>query len=127
MLAKESDEIIKAIFEIKRHGERVNYQALYKTIVNVEFFRRLCFRLMEVTDVENFWLDGYGMPVDESFARKLLKLGKEDIYFDQPRDMGIHGNDIEEDFENAIRCLNLQNVIDINKEKKLLKNSINRH
>lgn len=126
MLAKESNEIIKAIFEIKRHGERVNYQALYKTLVNVEFFRRLCFRLMEVTDVENFWQDGYGRPVDKDLARKLLKLGKEDIYFDQPRDMEINGDDIEEDFENAIKCLNLQNVIDVNKEKKLLKESITR-
>lgn len=126
MLAKESDEIIKAVFEIKRHGERVNYQALYKTLVNVEFFRRLCFRLMEVSDVENFWVDGYGLPVDKDLAKKLLRLGKDDIYFDQPRDMKIRGDNIEDDFENAIKCLNLQNVIDINKEKKLLKQSITR-
>lgn len=127
MLARKEDEIIKAIFEIKKHGERVNYQALYKTLVNVEFFRRLCFRLMEVSDVKNYWREGYGRPVDKDLAMKLLKLGKEDIYFDQPIDMAIWGGDIEEDFENAIKCLNLQNVIDINKEKKVLKKSITRN
>ena len=124
MVAEEDDEVIQAIFEIKRHGQKMNYQTLYKSLVDVEFFRRLCFRLMEITDVKNSWKYGYGRPSDEDFVRKLLRLKKEDIYFDQPSDMGICGNDIAVDFDHAVQHLELENVIDVPREKEILKESV---
>lgn len=124
MVAQNGNELIQSIFEIKPHGGRINYQALYKSLVDVEFFRRLCFRLMEISDVENYWPDGYGYTCGEEFVRELLKLKKEDIYFDQPRDMGIRGEDIGEDFERAIHHLHLDNVIDVPKEKEILRQSV---
>ena len=74
MIAEEDDEIIQAVFEIKQHGQRTNYQTLYKSLVDVEFFRRLCFRLMEISDVKNYWPSGYGRTSGEKKVRNLLKL-----------------------------------------------------
>ena len=124
MVAEEDDEIIKATFEIKKQGKQINYQSLYKSLVDVEFFRRLCFRVMEVSDVENDWYHGYGRTSRERTVRPLLKLRKEDIYFDQPENMGIDGDEIGKDFENAIHHLDLEKVIDIPREKEILRESV---
>ncbi len=124
MLAYKDDELIQAIFQIKQHGERTNYQSLYKSLVDVEFFRRLCFRLMEVSDVENDWSWGYGRTAEESLAREVLKLKKDDIYFDQPSEMGIYGHDIGDDFENAIEHLGLEKIIDVPREKEILEECV---
>ena len=124
MVAKDDDEIIKAVFEVKKHGQKTNYQTLYKSLVDVEFFRRLCFRVMEVSDVTNSWASGYGETCDEDFVRKLLHLKKEDIYFDQPRNMEIYGKDIVEDFERAIEMLHLTDMIDVEAEKEVIRKSV---
>lgn len=125
MVACQKDEVIKAIFEIKKQGKTVNYQSLYKTLVDVEFLRRICFRLMEVSNVESkYWPDGYGVPGDEHFVRELLELKEDDIYFDQPSKMGIEGFDIGDDFTYAIRKLGLDRVIDVERERKILTDSV---
>ncbi len=121
MIAECEDEIIEAVFEIKKAGRTTNYQALYKSLVDVEFFRRLCFRIIEVSDIsEHDWRYSYGHPGDEDIARPLLHLGKQDIYFDQPRNMGIGGSDIGEDFEDVMHELKLTDMIDVKAERDLL-------
>jgi len=124
MVVECGDEIIKAIFEIKRHGQRMNYQTLYKSLVDVEFFRRLGFRVMEVSNVTNDWRDGYGCTSDEELVRHLLKLKKDDIYFDRADKLSINGKDIGSDFENAIENLELTSVIDVAQERKNIEKSV---
>lgn len=124
MAAERGNELIQAIFEIKQQGQRTNYQALYKSLVDVEFFRRLCFRLMEISDVQSNWCFDYGSTCNERVVRELLKLKKDDIYFGQPSEMGIRGRDIGEDFESAIRHLKLEKSIDIPREKEILRQSV---
>ncbi len=124
MVAVEDDEVIESVFEIKRQGHSMNYQALYKSLVDVEFFRRLCFRLIEISNVQNEWSYGYGSPAYESMVRELLNLKKEDIYFDQPSDMGIRGKDIGDDFAEVVDSLQLQNYINVSKEIDSLRRSV---
>lgn len=124
MMTENNSEIIKALFEIKQHGHRTNYQTLYKSLVDVEFFRRLCFRIMEVSDVQSYWPDGYGRPCEEDTVRKALHLKKDDIYFDQPKAMGIRGNEIGDDFESAVKRLHLEDKIDLEKEKQVIRESV---
>ena len=76
-LAEEYDEIIYIVFEIKRHGERMNYEALYKALCRVEFFRRLCFRLFETA--------GQNRALESSFAVVVnvvanLVIGEQNVY-----------------------------------------------
>ena len=83
----------------------------------MEFLRRILFRILETLDVTEDWSDGYGSTCDESFVRKALNLGKDDIFFDQPRSMGIRGENLAKDFEAAIKHLNLEDKIDVAKAK----------
>ncbi len=117
-LSEEYDELIYIVVQIKRHGERMNMAALYKTLCRVEFLRRILFRILETLDVKRNWEDGYGTTCDERFTRKVLNFGPNDIFFDQPREMGIRGEDLADDFEAAIKHLNLEDKIDVEKAKK---------
>lgn len=117
-LSEEERELIYIAVQIKRHGERMNMSALYKTLCHVEFLRRILFRVLETLDVKEDWQNGYGSTCSEEFTRKALKFNNNDIFFDQPRAMGIQGEDLAEDFENAIKHLNLEDKIDVEKAKR---------
>ena len=118
------DEIIEMELNIKKNGKSTNYQALYRSLCNVEFLRRLLFRVMETAEVKNDWREGYGATCSEEFMREYYKIDKDDIYFGEPREMGIKGKDIGNDFEEAVNRLNLNKMIDVPKAKKRIKESI---
>lgn len=117
-LSSKSNELVYIVVQIKQHGGRLNMSALYKTLCHVEFLRRILFRILETLKVKASWCEGYGQTCSEAFTRKVLNLGKNDIFFDQPRDMGIDGDDLAKDFERAIKHLNLEDKIDVEKAKR---------
>lgn len=117
-LSEDGDELLYIVVQIKKHGERINMSRLYKTLCHVEFLRRILFRILETLDVTNDWEDGYGCTCSENFARKALKLDEHDIFIDQPSEMGIQGQDLATDFENAIKHLHLEDKIDVEKAKR---------
>jgi len=121
-LSEKGNELTHIIVDLKRHGEKLNMQALYKTLCKVEFLRRILFRILETLDVKNDWEDGYGSTCDESFVRKVLNFNNNDIYIGSPRELGIRGEDLSTDFERAITHLNLQDKIDVEKAKREFKN-----
>lgn len=116
-LSQESNELVHIIVNLKKYGEKLNMQALYKSLCNVEFLRRILFRVLETLDVKRDWSDGYGSTCDKEFTSKVLKFNNEDIYIDQPNRMGISGINLATDFENVINRLNLQDKIDVEKAK----------
>lgn len=120
----EGSEIIMFKVGIKGTNTGINYQVLYRSLCYVEFFRRLGFRLIECADVKGSWRAGYGAPASRSFCSDLLKLKKDDLFFVQPSDMDIFGYDIGDDFESAVYHLNLQNNIDVEKEKVKVKKGV---
>ncbi len=117
-LCEKDGELVYIVVQIKQHGGRLNMSALYKTLCHVEFLRRILFRILETMCVRKSWSNGYGSTCSEEFTRETLKLGKNDIFFDQPREMGIRGESLATDFENAIYHLNLQDKIDVEKAKR---------
>ena len=123
-LSKEDDELIYIIIAIKKYGQKINMSALYKTLCNVEFLRRIMFRILESLDVKRDWGDGYGQTTSEQFTRKALNLNEFDIFFDQPSEMGIKGKNLAEDFERAIKHLSLEDKIDVDKAKKEFNESV---
>lgn len=123
-LSCEWDELIYIVVNVKRHGETLNMQTLYKSLCNVEFLRRILFRVLETLDVKKSWNVGYGMTCYEEFTRKALKFDSNDIFFDQPSEMGIRGLDLVEDFENAIEHLNLTDKIDVETAKQQFKDNV---
>lgn len=123
-MSREEDELLYINVNIKNNNETFNKASLYKSLCYVEFLRRILFRVLETTDVKENWQYGYGSTCSEDFIRKALKFEQTDIFFDQPSEMGIRGNDIAEDFENALKHLKLENVIDVENAKKEFKNDI---
>lgn len=125
VLIEECNEVFKVIFNIKNYGGIISYPALYKSLCNVEFFRRLCFHLLETSNVtEPYWANTYGRNCSKEYAKKILKLGDKDLYFGQANDMSIWGDDLSDDFENAIDYLNLKKIIDVEKAKKDFKEKV---
>ncbi len=123
-LTKQSDELFQIILDIKNYGGKVNYPALYKSLCNVEFLRRICFRLLETSDVKREWNIGYGTTCSSDFINKIFKLNKTDIYFPQPYDLEIYGKDICLDFEKAITHLKLGDVIDVERETNNIRDGV---
>lgn len=117
-LSSVNDEIINIVVELKKHGERLNMETLYKSLCHVEFLRRILFRVLETLDVQEEWNHGYGHTCDESFTRRILKFNQNDIFFDQPREMGIRGEDLSEDFARAIKHLKLEDKLDVESAKR---------
>ena len=128
MLGYDGDEIIKASFKIKRGGITVNSHDLFKSTCFPEFFRRLCFRLIEISDVNNSgWTRHYGATCDSELVRQILNLKQNDIYFDEPRKMGIEGKDIKLDFINCMAYLGLQDKMNVEKEANQLEASVKQY
>ena len=118
-----SHEIIDVDLNIKGNNTGVNYQALYRSLCNVEFLRRIIFRVRETSDVKGHW-SGYGSTISEDFAREYLKVGKDDLYFGTPDELRIYGEDISLDFERAVEELKLDDKIDVERAKVLIKKSM---
>lgn len=114
-LAEESDELINIILKLKRFDGTLDMDALYKSLCRVEFLRRILFRIRETMDVENSWGEGYGRTCTENFTRGLLRLDDNDIFIDQPSNLGIGGYNLADDFENTIESLKIQDKIDVDK------------
>ena len=117
-------EIIEVELNIKNNGKSTNYQALYRSLCNVEFLRRIIFRIRETSDVKTFWGRGYGQTCDEEMMREYYHLGDDNYYFGTPDEMGIKGNDIGNDFERTVKKLKLEKVIDTKSAKERIRKSI---
>ena len=120
-LSDKYDELIYIVVNVKRFGERTNLQTLYKTNCHVEFLRRILFRILEASAVTNSWSDGYGHTCDEKFTKKVLNIGKDDLYFGTPEELNIKGEDLERDFQACLKALDLNskfNVAEITDEFK---------
>ena len=118
------NEIIDIDLNIKSTNAGVNYQALYRSLCNIEFLRRIIFRVRETSDVEKDW-SNYGVTLTEKFAKEYLHINKDDLYFGTPDEMGVYGENIEDDFENAIKQLKLEDKIDVDRAKILIKKNMN--
>ncbi len=112
-LSKEGDELIHIVVGVKRQGQMINLQTLYKTSCHVEFLRRILFRILETLPVQRDWHDGYGSTCEQEFVDKALNIGKDDIYFGTPQELGIRGNDLAQDFKSALARMHLDDKFDI--------------
>ena len=123
-LSKLDDEIEYIGINLKNHGEKIIMSNLYKTLCHVEFFRRILFRVMESMDFNNYWGSGYGYKCNRIFTENLLNFTNKDIYFDQPKEMGINGINLLDDFESVIDYLNIKDIVNVEETKRILKMKI---
>ena len=120
-LSKNDDEIVNIEINLKKPGDHfLNIEKCYYPIRAKEFLRRVLFRVLESSDVEDYyWGDGYGTALDLDEMKGFLKTGPKDLLISYPSEMGIEGNDIYDDTITLIERLNLQQEFDIPKIKSL--------
>lgn len=112
-LSRENSELALIEIKLKNYNEKTNIKNIYKTTCRVEFLRRILFRILETMDVEDYdWGSSYGVPCREAETKEILKINDNSIYFGQPYELGINGEDLCEDFIHAIETLDLKDKID---------------
>jgi len=99
------DEIHLSYFNIKEESANLNLKRAYFPLCHASFFRRLIFRLMEITPVKENWEYGnYGRRLEYYELIDLLDLDEEhSIIFTTPSEMGINGNNLYEDLEAVLK------------------------
>lgn len=109
-----SQEIIDISINLKKKGQKLNVQELYKIVSNVDFNRRILFRIIETVDVKNeLWVCNYGTPCNKDKTFKIKNLTENDIYIASPNKIGITGNDKYEDILCASKSLNIDHFLNI--------------
>ena len=118
-------EIIDININLKKMGEKLNIQELYKIVSNVDFNRRILFRIIETVEVKNeHWKCNYGTPCDRDKIFKIKNLKEDDIYIASPDKIGIRGNNLYDDIIRASESLNINNFLNIEElleEQKILR------
>lgn len=117
-LSEYCDELVNINVNVKNNDQSLNKASLYKTLCNVEFLRRILFRVLETSDVRENWENGYGSTCDEKLTREVLKIKKGDIFINQPYELNIWGDNLINDLENTLECLNLSDKIDVDRLEK---------
>ena len=120
-----SQEIIDISINLKKMGQKLNVQELYKIVSNVDINRRIHFRIIETVDVKNeLWVCNYGTPCNKYKTFKIKNLKENDIYIASPKELGITGNDKYEDILCASKSLNIDyffNIEELLEEEKQLR------
>ena len=107
-------EIVKISIDIKKYGKGINFTTLYKTLCPIEFLRRIIFRVIETIPVNHTrWNSNYGSVCNKEQVREILQLDDKTLYFGQPHELGIEGEDIEEDFQQCLESLNISDKISV--------------
>ena len=113
-LTKLFQEIIDININLKKTGEKLNIQELYKMISTVDFNRKILFRVIETTAVRNEnWVCNYGIPCNREQIHKIKDLKKDDIYIPSPNEIGITGEDLYNDIITASKSLNIDHFLNV--------------
>lgn len=129
-ISKTGNQILYIDIILKSSGEKINLQKFYFAFCNPSFLRRIIFRVIETTQgLSCDWTSRYGrcMPTDE--IKKILGINENNIFINWPEQMGVKGENIEEDIEAFLNTIILGDYIKIDEErfnicddKHLLKN-----
>lgn len=111
---KSTNEIIQVFINLKDYRSQLNIDDLIKLTFNKDFFRRIIFRVMESMPVKSkSWSQYYGSP-----SNMLIEVNEDELYFSDPRSMGIKGENLYDDFVTVVDNLNLRHIFDIESLKE---------
>ena len=109
------NEIFLADIAIKKPGDPLNIGKCYYPLCSKEFVRRLMLRVKESMPFKQNWGVSYGMILDESKVRDILKIDDKKILILAPGDMGINGKNLFDDADACIDILNLKDTVSLPK------------
>ena len=120
-LSECSDEIVNIEINLKKPGDLfLDIEKCYFPIKGKEFLRRVLFRVLESSPVQNdYWGEGYGSPINQEGIREFFGATERDLVISYPSEMGIEGDNIYDDTITLIEQLGLREEFDIPKIKQL--------
>lgn len=127
-VSKSSDEIIYITVNLKQPSDLfLNIQKCYYPIRGKEFLRRILFRVLESSDVENrAWGENYGksLPLDEIkiFLKKQNNsFVNTDLLIGDPINMGVTGENLYADTLAMIKTLKIEDEFDVESIKRKIR------
>lgn len=103
------NEISNISVGLKGKDEQLDSKKAYFALCNPSFLRRLIFRVMESSDFKDKnWIICYGYPCNAETIRKFYQSGKLDIVIPQASEIGITGDNINEDWRRFLKYEKLQ-------------------
>ena len=125
-MSRYEDEIVNNVVVLKKRNAKINLHTLYKASYKKEFLRRILFGVLETLDVQNPWSTSYGKSCKEAVVRQILRIEKNDIYFGTPKELGIEGDNLEEDFNTVLKKLKLDDNFDVKELNDEFHNQVKR-
>lgn len=117
-ISKEGNQILYVDTKLKAAGEKINLQKFYFAFCNPSFLRRLIFRVIETTPgLDRNWIYGYGTCMKTEEIKKTLGINENNIFINWPDQMGVKGENIEEDIEAFLNAIILGDYIKVDEEK----------
>ena len=110
-ICENENELIHINIKLKNKDEKLKVKRCYFPLVHPSFLRRLDFRADEIIPyLKTNWSFGYVLPLTYEEAKKYIDEGEFDmnraIYISTPDELGIYGNNIEEDAKRFIDNIN---------------------
>ena len=117
-ISKVGNQILFTDIILKSPGERINLQKFYFAFCNPSFLRRILFRITETTNgLNRQWTHHYGENMSTDEIKKILRIKENNIFINWPEQMGVKGENIEEDIRSFLDTIVLGNYIKIDEEK----------
>lgn len=117
-ITKTGNQIMYIDTILKAAGERINLQKVYFAFCNPSFLRRLMFRVTETTQgLDKEWIYGYGKCMQTEEIKNIFGINDNNIFINWPAQMGVKGENIEEDIESFLTTVALKDYIKIDDEK----------
>ena len=117
-IGKSGNQILYVDTILKSSGEKINLQKFYFAFCNPSFLRRLMLRVTEtVPGLNRSWTVGYGICMRTDEIKKILGIDENNIFINWPEQMGVKGENIEEDIEAFLNTIILGDYIKIDEER----------
>jgi len=116
------NEFFNLSINLKQPDEYLNISRCFYPFVSREFVRRIIFRVLESTPVEDkYWGISYGLLVDNDKIREFYKTRKKDLVIPSPSEMELIMKNTYLDTMQMFRYLNLDEEFDLSKNKQKIK------
>ena len=117
-ISKKGNQILYIDTILKSSGEKINLQKFYFAFCNPSFLRRIIFRVIETTQgLSSEWIYDYGICMPTEEIKKILGIDENNIFINWPEQMGVKGENIEDDIEAFLNAIILGDYIKIDEER----------
>lgn len=114
-LYKVNSEIVYIKVRLKDINERFSLENGIFPLISTDFQRRIIFRVIETLNItDRQWGEVYGYIVKGNELLSLLSLSDKDIYIAPPEEIGITGENLNDDIDSFLKYVNIKKYVKAN-------------